>query len=542
MTANRPATLLEVHRLRLGLLSEAEAAAVRARLERFGDPTSGLPTVEQARVDQPKEVILGAIGRHQQATRRRAVLAVGMAAAAAFVVMAPRSMREETGPADEGIATATEVVDDVGDDALEIGVPVSVGPGTIAPPAAEPESSMITEQSTPEARDDGMKRPAQPPFEAVVQRVVDEGSPPQGDDDPVAPANALVATVHAVDGDVRWMVGGSGTGASLAVGDAIVPGATAVEPGASVSVVWTDGTLVATMSPSRWSWLASDRIALQLHAGHITVEAAEQPAERPLIITSPHALVEVLGTRFAVAVGEASSTVTVEEGRVSVTRRGDGAVVVVGAGQTAVVGDPAAGPLVLGEVEVEGADVPPAPSEEAPPSASGSVDLFSTFDDWRSGEPTGRVETTVIPRGLWRPEPGSDLALPLVALDLDEDEAKGAGKAFAWRVDGMVYVNQDAPHPDRTKRYGQLHVAHERGVFTDRHCYWMRGYWCELRVILLDLDSGRTAVVKKPQLVRWLKQVPSLEVRFEAERTQTPETLHRYLLELLRARPDIVDF
>lgn len=538
MSGNRPPTLLEVHRLRQGVLSEAEAVAVRARLARFGDPTSGLPTAEQARADQPREAVLGAVRRHRRTARRRAIVAVG-AAAAALLVLGQWSMTQRIESVDDVVATVTDVAAPVGD-AVPVEVPGPLGPEATEPRAPNPEATTIAEGPTTEARRVTQDRPAEPPVVATAQEAGGAVGARRNDPEP-RPA-VLVANVRSLDGAVRWLADGDAAGTLLGVGDALAPGSVVMDAGSSLSVVWTDGTQLAAMPASRWSWLEADRIALQLESGSVTVDAAEQPTDRPLTLLSPHASVEVLGTRFSVAVDGASSTVTVEEGRVAVTRRGDGATVVVGAGQATAVGDPGAGPLVLEEADVEGADVPPAPSAESPPDSNGSVDLFSTFGNWRSGEPTGQVAIAVLPRGLWRPEPEADLALPLFALDLDADQAKAAGKAFAWRVDGTVYVNRDTPHPDRTKRYGELHVAGDHGVFTDRHCYWMRGYWCELRVILLDLDSGRTAVVKKPKLVRWLKQVPSIEARFEAEQPKTPATLHRYLLELLRARPDVVDF
>lgn len=76
--------------------------------------------------------------------------------------------------------------------------------------------------------------------------------------------------------------------------------------------------------------------ALRLECGSAAVEAAPQPAGRPLVIDTEQARLTVLGTRFRLYAGQGDSRVELEEGKVQFERRSDGTSVEVGAGQYAV--------------------------------------------------------------------------------------------------------------------------------------------------------------------------------------------------------------
>jgi ferric-dicitrate binding protein FerR (iron transport regulator) len=71
-------------------------------------------------------------------------------------------------------------------------------------------------------------------------------------------------------------------------------------------------------------------------AGTLQVDVTPQPPGRPLVVDTPHAHIEVEGTRFTVSVIPASSRVDVDEGWVHVSRPGGGVAVRIGAGRYAV--------------------------------------------------------------------------------------------------------------------------------------------------------------------------------------------------------------
>ena len=83
-----------------------------------------------------------------------------------------------------------------------------------------------------------------------------------------------------------------------------------------------DGSLIMLADDAELQVAASPGAVAHLSRGTITVEAAQRKAGSALIITTPHAEVSVLGTRFHVAVDIQTSKVTVDHGRVGVAAIG----------------------------------------------------------------------------------------------------------------------------------------------------------------------------------------------------------------------------
>ncbi len=70
--------------------------------------------------------------------------------------------------------------------------------------------------------------------------------------------------------------------------------------------------------------------------GRLLVEVTRQPDYQPIVITTPHAEVVVLGTRFTLEVQAKSTRIEVREGEVKLTRRADRLSIRVSGGQYAV--------------------------------------------------------------------------------------------------------------------------------------------------------------------------------------------------------------
>jgi hypothetical protein len=81
------------------------------------------------------------------------------------------------------------------------------------------------------------------------------------------------------------------------------------------------------MQPGRVSREAAfgKRVTVDLGSVHFTV--TKQPANEPMIVITPHAEIQVIGTAFTVNVMPAETVVTVERGEVQVTRIEDRAIV-----------------------------------------------------------------------------------------------------------------------------------------------------------------------------------------------------------------------
>ncbi len=146
-----------------------------------------------------------------------------------------------------------------------------------------------------------------------------------------------ILTVTQVDGSVRW------TGAGGEVRDSLVIGATL--PGGSLEAVSDDGSLVISFSDGTTLTLLgrslvtiSDDGQKQVHlrSGSLSADVRPQPQERPLLIHTPTALLEVLGTRFDVDSDATNTRLAVNEGRVRLTRLMDGRMAEVPAQHEAV--------------------------------------------------------------------------------------------------------------------------------------------------------------------------------------------------------------
>ena len=115
---------------------------------------------------------------------------------------------------------------------------------------------------------------------------------------------------------------------SVDVAGAVLSGQTVSSIGVeSVAVLdFNDGSRCVLAGDTALTVLENDEIGKQitLHSGHITVSAAPQPKDRPMILTTALARVEVLGTEFSLGTSPKATSLGVTEGRVRVVRLVDG--------------------------------------------------------------------------------------------------------------------------------------------------------------------------------------------------------------------------
>jgi hypothetical protein len=98
--------------------------------------------------------------------------------------------------------------------------------------------------------------------------------------------------------------------------------------------LWMSKRASATRPPQRAS--DDDDKRLLLESGTLSVTAAKQHADQPLVLVTPHAEVEVIGTRFVLDVGADETRVTVYEGTVRFIRAKDRRSISVSADEYAV--------------------------------------------------------------------------------------------------------------------------------------------------------------------------------------------------------------
>ena len=157
----------------------------------------------------------------------------------------------------------------------------------------------------------------------------------------VAASGEPVATLSSLTGEV-WLADAAQKASKATSTQIVYPGdRVRVGEASAAELALADGSRVVLGAHSvlHFGRFGPSVKALRLECGSAAVEAAPQPAGRPLVIDTEQARLTVLGTRFRLYAGQGDSPVELEEGKVQFERRSDGMSVEVGAGQYAVAAD-----------------------------------------------------------------------------------------------------------------------------------------------------------------------------------------------------------
>jgi ferric-dicitrate binding protein FerR (iron transport regulator) len=153
-----------------------------------------------------------------------------------------------------------------------------------------------------------------------------------------APVRAPVARIADLNGSVTWIGDGGRVDQSPQVGDELTGGSLEVLSLDSwAEIVFADGSSVWVSGPAGLT--LSDGAAgklIRLREGDLSLQVSPQPTGKPLRLITPSAEAVVLGTQFNVTANPASTSLTVNEGRVRVTRLADGSVQEVAANHRVV--------------------------------------------------------------------------------------------------------------------------------------------------------------------------------------------------------------
>jgi ferric-dicitrate binding protein FerR (iron transport regulator) len=153
---------------------------------------------------------------------------------------------------------------------------------------------------------------------------------------------ADVAGLAGVEGDVT-VVGVPdaapvrGAAAALADGRGVRTG-----PGGRATVAFPDGTRLELSPETELSRIEVAREGgrrVTVARGVLAADVAKQPDGRPMVFGTPHAAVEVVGTRFTLAVAAGVTRVEMEEGVVRLSRPAGGRDMEVRAGRIAVAAE-----------------------------------------------------------------------------------------------------------------------------------------------------------------------------------------------------------
>jgi ferric-dicitrate binding protein FerR (iron transport regulator) len=152
-----------------------------------------------------------------------------------------------------------------------------------------------------------------------------------------------LARLEQVGGEVLVRTGSSSTLAAAGQPLRQGQGLQTLGDDSSAVVLYPDGTRLELGPDTTLADLAESTETTGKRAtlteGFLLAEVAAQPADRPMILTTPRAEVVVVGTRFRLLNASGTTHIELESGAVQLSRRDDGQPVEVRAGFYAVVAD-----------------------------------------------------------------------------------------------------------------------------------------------------------------------------------------------------------
>ena len=146
-----------------------------------------------------------------------------------------------------------------------------------------------------------------------------------------------IVEITSIQGAVQWTGDGGNVIEELEEGQALTGGT--IETRSVNSVVelrFRDGSTVSTSGGSVLTIADDGQKKLYLRSGVLSADVEKQPAERPMIVITPTARLEILGTRFDVMANPERSKVSVRQGLVRAVRLSDGKSVKVAGGHSAI--------------------------------------------------------------------------------------------------------------------------------------------------------------------------------------------------------------
>jgi hypothetical protein len=145
---------------------------------------------------------------------------------------------------------------------------------------------------------------------------------------------ASIAVIAEMRGSVSVQRGGADVACApstaLRRGDRVITGA-----GGSAVIAWRGESTTFAMAADGEARLEggdADGKRVRLDGGSIAAQVAKQPAGRPLVLSTPHGAITVIGTRFTATVSVRATRLSVDEGRVAFARTAEADVVEIAAG------------------------------------------------------------------------------------------------------------------------------------------------------------------------------------------------------------------
>ena len=136
-----------------------------------------------------------------------------------------------------------------------------------------------------------------------------------------------IVEITELNGAVRWTGDGGQVIADLSVGRSLRGGTLeSLSAESWVGLRFRDGSMVTVSGQSVLTISEHQQKELHLSVGSLSASVMSQPDGKPMLIHTPTARLEVLGTQLNVEAEPSSTMVSVNQGRVRVTRLADGSV------------------------------------------------------------------------------------------------------------------------------------------------------------------------------------------------------------------------
>jgi len=149
--------------------------------------------------------------------------------------------------------------------------------------------------------------------------VVDEGA---------GPGSSAIGRITGMDGLIEWSAEDGSIINDLSIGDPLREGTMeGLNSNSWVKMEFNDGSeaVISGISILKFSQNQGSKV-LNFTQGYLSVNAKPQPEDNPMLVFSPGASAEVLGTQFNVVASPQSTRYMVNEGLVRVKRINDGSV------------------------------------------------------------------------------------------------------------------------------------------------------------------------------------------------------------------------
>ena len=186
---------------------------------------------------------------------------------------------------------------------------------------------------------------------------------------------APVLTLLECSGSVSWS-----HGAPVQPGEKLPAGTLeTVGDDSSALFQFDDGSLITLQGEAELSFADTSQKVLTLSRGTLSAEVKPQPAGRPMLIRTPSAMVEVVGTAFDLCARAEDTLLKVNTGLVKLKRLADGSEIAVTANRSALASSRA-------DVRLDAASTPE-------PLTSWSFNFAQTTPprDWRGYAKNGRI-------------------------------------------------------------------------------------------------------------------------------------------------------